>query len=139
MVNNLMNLYIINTNLQKDKRYEQEMLNEKKCSAYRSTKFEIENIQSNDLVLLYTNKKGIVARGIASGVVNTQEDNGEPEAEYFMPLDDFYILIKPIPSNKLRDILTTCDPNEMRPFNKTSVKFKEGISQAIWDKVCMYV
>lgn len=56
-----MNLFIINTNFRKDKRYEQEMLSEKKCAAYSSTKFIIENIKSKDLVLLYTNQKGIVA------------------------------------------------------------------------------
>lgn len=115
------------------------MLSEKKCAAYRLTKFEIEKIKSKDLVLLYTNQKGIVARGIASGVVLSQADKGETNAEYFMSLDDFYIFIKPIPSVKLRDILTLCDPKEMRPFNKTSLKFNEGVSQAIWNKVCMHV
>ncbi len=52
-----MSLFIINTNLQKDTRYEREMLQEEKCAACRSTKTDIQNIQKNDKVLLYTNKK----------------------------------------------------------------------------------
>ncbi|MEM5644044.1 hypothetical protein AAHB52_30045 [Bacillus toyonensis] len=91
-----MALFIINTNLQKDSRYECEMLEEKKCAAYRSTKTDIQNIQENDRVLLYTNKRNY-CKGIASGKLFMKEDNGEPNAEYYMPLINFTELIKPIP------------------------------------------
>ncbi|QPW51910.1 hypothetical protein G9298_30230 (plasmid) [Bacillus thuringiensis] len=134
-----MALFIINTNLQKDSRYEREMLQEKKCAAYRSTKTDIQNIQENDRVLLYTNKKGIIARGIASGQLFMKEDNGEPEAEYYMPLINFTELIKPIPSHKLKNILLLADSQEARPFNQTSLKFREGVSEKIWMEICRYI
>ncbi|HDR6309447.1 TPA: hypothetical protein QCU60_001269 [Bacillus cereus] len=134
-----MSLFIINTNLQKDTRYEREMLQEEKCAAYRSTKTDIQNIQKNDKVLLYTNKKGIIARGIASGQLFMKDDNGEPNAEYYMPLIHFKELIKPIPSHKLRDILLLADPQEARPFNKTSLKFQEVVSEEIWKEICRYM
>jgi hypothetical protein len=134
-----MNLYIINTNISTDERYEKEMLAEKKCAAYRLTKFDIERIEAGDTVILYSNQKGIVARGIASGKLFKKEDNDEPEAEYFMPLNEFTELIKSIVPRKLRNILKSIDPNENRPFNKTSLKFREDVSQAIWNEVCKYV
>ncbi|MCU5584693.1 hypothetical protein OCF65_30625 [Bacillus toyonensis] len=134
-----MALFIINTNLQKDTRYELEMLQEKKCAAYRSTKTDIQNIQENDRILLYTNKKGIIARGIASGQLLMKEDDGEPDAEYYMPLINFTELITPIPSHKLKNILSLADPQEARPFNKTSLKFREGVSEKIWIEICRYI
>ncbi|PHB40555.1 hypothetical protein [Bacillus wiedmannii] len=134
-----MALFIINTNLQKDTRYEREMLEEKKCAAYRSTKTDIQNIQKNDRVLLYTNKKGIIARGVASGALFMKEDNGEPNAEYYMPLINFTELIIPIPPHKLKNILLLADPQEARPFNKTSLKFREVVSEKIWREICRYM
>ncbi|EEL40328.1 hypothetical protein bcere0020_22680 [Bacillus cereus Rock3-29] len=115
------------------------MLEEKKCAAYRSTKTDIQNIQENDRVLLYTNKKGIIARGIASGKLFMKEDNGEPNAEYYMPLINFTELIKPIPPHKLKNILLLADSQEARPFNKTSLKFREGVSEKIWREICRYM
>ncbi|KAA6461555.1 MULTISPECIES: hypothetical protein [Bacillus cereus group] len=134
-----MALFIINTNLQKDTRYEREMLEEKKCAAYRSTKTDIQNIQKNDRVLLYTNKKGIIARGVASGALFMKEDNGEPNAEYYMRLINFTELIIPIPPHKLKNILLLADPQEARPFNKTSLKFREAVSEKIWREICRYM
>lgn len=134
-----MNLYIINTNLQKDVRYEREMLDEQKCAAYRSTKKEIELIEYDDKVLLYSNKKGIIARGIASGKVYKKDDNGEPNAEYYMPLREFKELIKPISPSILRNILILADPNEARPLNKTSLKFRADVTKVIWNEICRYV
>ncbi|MDN3451834.1 hypothetical protein QMA09_16715 [Planococcus sp. APC 3906] len=62
-----MNLFIINTNKQSDSRYENEMIAERKCAAYRLTKEVIEKIQKDDKVLLYSNEVGIIARGVAEG------------------------------------------------------------------------
>lgn len=133
-----MNLFIINTNKKTDKRYEQEMIQEHKCAAYRSTKGEIEFIQKDDKVLLYSNERGIIARGTADGNVKKKEDRGESDAEYYMSLDDFYKYIKDIPSKKLRSILEKADPTFARPFNVTSLKFEEPVARKSWDEVCKY-
>ncbi|RFU61112.1 hypothetical protein [Peribacillus glennii] len=134
-----MNLFIINTNQKTDKRYEQEMIQEQKCAAYRSTKTHIESILPEDKVLLYCNGKGIVARGVADGRVKKKADNGENDAEYFMNLEEFYEYIKAVPYSKIRTILEQANPSFARPFGTTSLKFGHPASEIIWEEVCKYV
>ena len=134
-----MKLFIINTNKQADIRYELEMISEQKCAAYRSTKSEINGIKKGDKVLLYSNQKGIIARGVADGLVKKKEDRGEIDAEYYMSLNEFYEYIKPIPYPKVRLIIETADSTFSRPFNVTSLKFDSPVSKEIWDGLCNYV
>lgn len=134
-----MNLFIINTNKQADSRYEQEMLDEQKCAAYRSTKEEIADIAKGDRVLLYSNEIGIIARGIADGVVKKKEDRGIADDEYFMSLTEFYDYIKPIPYQKILSILQKAEPTFARPFNVTSLKFGPAASEKIWYDVNRFV
>lgn len=134
-----MNLFIINTNKQANQRYEQEMIEEQKCAAYRSTKGEIGYIQKGDKVLLYSNRSGIVARGIADGEVKMKEDLGEIDAEYYMSLNEFYEYIKAIPFNKIRNILQKVDPSFAKPFGVTALKFSLPVSKEIWYEVNRYV
>lgn len=134
-----MNLFIINTNKQSDNRYEQEMIDEHKCAAYRSTKREIERIQKEDKVLLYSNGSGIIVRGIADGEVMKKEDRGEIEAEYYMRLNEFYEYIKPINYKQILSIIQKADSSFNKPFNATSLKFSLPISQKIWEEVNKFV
>lgn len=134
-----MRLFIINTNQQADKRYEQEMLKEQKCAAYRSTKDDIERIQKGDYVLLYSNGSGIIARGIADGRVRKQVDLGIEDDEYYMGLIEFYEYIKEIPYKKIKEILQKADSSFGKPFNKTALKFESPYSEKIWKEVCRYV
>lgn len=134
-----MNLFIFNTNKQADQRYEQEMIEEQKCAAYRSTKEVIENIRNGDKVLLYSNSSGIVARGIADGDVKMKEDRGEIDAEYYMSLNEFYEYIKAIPYNKILSILQKADPTFTKPFNVTALKFSLPVSKQIWYEINRYV
>ena len=134
-----MNLFIINTNKQKDNRYEREMLKEKKCAAYRSTKHKIEEIQAGDKVLLYSNEVGVIARGIASGELKIQEDNGEPSAEYYMFLEQFYELVIPITYSQVVKLIKKYDPKFSRPFNQTALKFTIPFSEKIWSEVNNYI
>ena len=124
-----MNLFIINTNKQADKRYEQEMIDEQKCAAYRSTKEDIVHIQKGDKVLLYSNNNGIIARGIADGEVMKKEDISEIDAEYYMSLDDFYQYIKPI---KYQQILSMIVSGARHPNNSdNSLQIKSLISSEV--------
>lgn len=134
-----MNLFIINTNKQAHERYEQEMIDEQKCAAYRSTKKEIENIQKGDMVLLYSNGSGIIAKGLADGVVNKKADNGVNDEEYYMSLTEFYQFIKAIPYDKIRKIIQKADSSFARPFNVTSLKFSSPASEVIWNEVDQFV
>jgi len=134
-----MNLYIINTNKSTDKRYEWEMIEEKKCSAYRSTKKNIEAIKKGDNVLLYSSGTGIIARGIADGVVKKKTDMEVVDAEYYMSLTDFYLLIKEIPHHKILSIIQKVKPDFKKPFTSTSLKFTYPESEGIWNEVSKYV
>jgi L-cysteine desulfidase len=134
-----MNLFIINTNRQASDRYELEMIDEQKCAAYRSTKGEIVYIQKDDKVLLYSNGKGVIAKGVADGEVKKKDDNGEVDAEFYMSLNEFYQYHKAIPYKDIRKILQDADPSFARPFNVTSLKFSSPASQEIWDEVSKFV
>lgn len=134
-----MNLFIINTNKSTNKRYEHEMIGEQKCAAYRLTRKEIEQIQKGDRVLLYSNEVGIIARGVADGVLQKKEDCGEEDAEYFMKLENFYTYIKPISYTKTVDILKKAEPSFARPFNVTLLRFEQEVAKHIWMYVNQYV
>ena len=134
-----MNLFIINTNKSTNNRYEQEMIAEQKCSAYRSTKTDISDIKKGDKVLLYSNEVGIIARGTADGQLKRNEDNGEPDAEYYMELDEFYEYIRAIPYRRIVSILKKAHPGYSKPFNVTSLKFSMPASKEIWGEINKYV
>lgn len=134
-----MNLFIINTNISANPRYEQEMIDEQKCAAYRDTKREIEKIDKGDKVLLYSNGKGIIARGIAEGKVKKKDDRGELDAEYYMEMVEFYDYIKPLSHKEINLIIKKSDPSFARPFNKTALKLSPSISQEVWNEVNKYV
>ena len=134
-----MSLFIVNTNMSTNKRYDQEMIDEQKCAAYRSTKEHIEYIKKDDKVLLYRNDEGIIARGVADGIVKKKEDNGEKDAEFYMALNEFYTFAIPISYKKIRTIIEKADPSFARPFNVTSLKFSSSASQEIWNEINRYV
>ena len=81
------NAYIINTNLTHNPNCEQQMLQQEKCAAYYSPwKHYISLIRPNDLVFLYSNGKGIIARGIATGIVETADyENNIEEYKLYNP------------------------------------------------------
>ena len=63
-------VYLINTNIKNNPSCVQDMINNAKCSAYYSPwKYYIEEIEAHDIVFLYSNGKGIIARGIATGII----------------------------------------------------------------------
>ncbi|KEZ48806.1 hypothetical protein [Metabacillus indicus] len=134
-----MNLIIINTNKSTNKRYELEMLEEQKCSAYRATKNEITQIRKGDIVLLYSNDRGIIASGKADGNLKMKPDNGEENAEYYMGLNEFYEYISDISYGKILSIIKKADPSFARPFNQTLLKFPLPNSAEIWHEVNKYV
>ncbi|MCH6265320.1 hypothetical protein [Neobacillus citreus] len=104
--------YIINTNRanRPGGEAERDMLNNEKCSAYFSPwKEKINQIQPNDLVFLYRNGKGIIARGLATGVVEIadyhNDDGWHENEEYFMHLNRFEKLRKAVSSSSINDIV----------------------------------
>ncbi|PGY09124.1 hypothetical protein COE25_18835 [Bacillus sp. AFS031507] len=104
--------YIINTNLTNmpNGETERDMLKNEKCAAYFSPwKERIEQIQPNDLVFLYSNGKGIIARGIATGVVEIADYQNKEglhiDEEYYMNLNQFVRLSNPVSSADINEIV----------------------------------
>lgn len=99
-------VYIVNTNKTNNAQDEMEMINNQKCSAYYAPwKYKIDNIEANDLVFLYSNNRGIIARGIATGVVEVDDYKGSEDEEHYMHLNRFQELSNPLPPSKASDIV----------------------------------
>ncbi|MFY4775175.1 hypothetical protein [Metabacillus sp. RGM 3146] len=70
-----MKAHIINTN--QSSNLQIDMLKNQKCAAYYGNwKKLISTIKANDMVFLYSNGKGIIARGVATGIVETADYQG---------------------------------------------------------------
>jgi hypothetical protein len=104
--------YIVNTNRTNRPNGEDEldMVTKQKCAAYFSPwKESIEAINPNDLVFLYRNQVGIIARGIATGVPEladyTNEDGFHQYEQVYMHLDRFEVLDIPMPAGVINEIV----------------------------------
>jgi hypothetical protein len=103
-------VYIVNTNRSNDPNDESDMLNNEKCAAYfHPWKYFINMIEAHDLVFLYrSGGDGIIARGVATGIVEAADYHGNPtdaDEEHYMYLDRFQVLETPLPPSKLKEII----------------------------------
>ncbi|MCD7034527.1 hypothetical protein LRR81_09775 [Metabacillus sp. GX 13764] len=129
-----MKFHIINTNKTENPACEADMLENQKCAAYFGRwKKLITKIQRDDRVFLYSNGKGIIARGIATGQMETADYKGEPDEEYFMHLNDFQILQTPIPPSAIKQAA------EMTViFNTTMFTFRDSARGAtLWETISL--
>ena len=82
-------IYILNTNKRYDENCTEDMIKNRKASAYGSRKEKIDKVKKKDKVYLYEKGVGIVARGVVkSGEVKTGSW-GEDEGEHYVELEDF--------------------------------------------------
>lgn len=122
------NVYVINTNKKYYSNCELEMIQEKKCSAYYSPwKEGIDKIKANDLIFLYSNEVGIIARGVASGICEVKDFNGDVDEEYYMELDRFKNLKLPLKASEISRIL-----NRNVVLNQTQKKLEYDDGIKIW-------
>ncbi len=100
--------YILNTNYRNNPKLDKEMLNNEKAAAYFDPwKKNIEKLSKNDKIFLYRSGEGIVAIGLASGKLekkNYLNNPQYPDEEYYMKLNNFKILKKPLPAAKIKEI-----------------------------------
>jgi hypothetical protein len=78
--------YIVNTNITWMEEAYKDMLANQKAAAYYDRKWGITNIHKGDTVYLYHTGVGIVACGKAQDGYKSQEINGDPDEEFFIPL-----------------------------------------------------
>ncbi|MGN4584278.1 hypothetical protein [Bacillus cereus group sp. MYBK228-1] len=130
------NTYIINTNLTHNQNCEQQMLQQEKCAAYYSPwKHYISLIRPNDLVFLYSNGKGIIARGIATGIVEIADYEGVPEAEHYMQLNSFTQLTIPMSPSAIKETLKHKDEKFNIIFNQTMIALPDVFGSHLWQVI----
>lgn len=94
--------YIINTDFSNSKKHHTSMLAEHKAAAYsKGWREKIEKLQNGDTVFLYQSGVGIVAYGVADGIVNKVDKDDE----YNMHLNDFVLLDTPLEASKIKQII----------------------------------
>ncbi|RYD06843.1 hypothetical protein N752_01575 [Desulforamulus aquiferis] len=123
-----MKIYVVNTNRTNSYDDDSDMIGHQKCAAYYDPwKYKIDDIKANDLVFLYRNGVGIIARGIATGIVEISDYNGDKDEEHYMNLNNFEYLRKPLPASLIKTI-TGID----HVFSQTmfSINYDQGIN--VW-------
>ncbi len=93
------NSFVVNTSNNPDM-----MAEEKAAAYYPGWREKIQRLQKGDYVFLYQSGAGIVAYGIADGVLKKQDCNGHKDYEYYMHLDNFKKLKTPITANEMKQI-----------------------------------
>ena len=100
--------YILNTNIRNSKQDHDSMLKERIAAAYFAPwKYKIKNLSKGDIVFLYESGRGIIAIGRASGklkIRNYHNDSKYPDEEYYMKLNNFYLLSSPISASEIKTI-----------------------------------
>ena len=124
-------VYIINTNFSNNQSCEKNMLQSAKCSAYCDPwKYYIDEIEANDIVFLYKSGTGIIARGIATGIVEKADYNGIKDDEHYMYLDRFQILEKPLEASKISDLV-----GHRVQYNQTIISVAYRFGMNIWQYI----
>ena len=123
--------YIINTNKSNHPEDEMDMTSNKKCAAYYSPwKYYIDEIEANDIVFLYSSGTGIIARGIATGIPEMRDYQGETNEEHYMELDKFQILETQLPASKITELVG----HDIR-YNQTVISLAYKFGLEVWQYI----
>ncbi|MCP8970355.1 hypothetical protein [Ectobacillus ponti] len=130
--------YLINTNMSHDPACEADMLQQEKCAAYGTPwKHKVSIIGKGSYVFLYGNKRGILAKGIASGIVETAPYHGVPEEEYYMKLEGFQQLDKPLSAVEIRQLIREVEEHRSIHFQQTLLALQEPFAAVLWEACSM--
>ncbi len=126
--------YILNTNYGNEPKDDKDMLKHGKAAAYFDPwKRNIEKLQKNDKVFLYRSGEGIVAMGLASGVVEKKPYQGDPEhkdEEYCMKLTKFKKLKAPLLAADIKKITGV-----NYRFMSTMFSIDRDSGEKLWDHI----
>ena len=124
-------IYIVNTNKSNNPNCETDMIENAKCAAYYSPwKFYIDEIEPNDIVFLYSNGNGIIARGIATGITEAADYEGNLDEEHYMNLDRFQLLKIPLKPSKITEIVELT----LR-YNQTLITLPHRFGISLWQYI----
>ncbi|MEK4485118.1 hypothetical protein MHH81_05885 [Psychrobacillus sp. FSL H8-0484] len=130
-------VYLVNTNKTHNAQNENEMLNEKKVAAYYSPwKYFIDEIEAGDIIYLYSNSRGIIARGIATGIVEMCDIANSINEEHYMNLERFELLKSPLSSTKITEIAQSItDEKYTIKWNQTMIHIPYFIGLKVWQYI----
>lgn len=124
-------IYIVNTNQTHNPNSEPDMLKNEKCAAYYSPwKYYVDEIEANDIVFLYSNGSGIIARGIATGITEVADYEGNIDEEHFMNLDRFQVLNTSLEPSKITEIV-----GHKLMFNQTVISLPHRFGINVWQYI----
>ncbi|CAM3869931.1 hypothetical protein [Mesobacillus thioparans] len=133
-------VYIINTNKTHNPDCEKEMLQNHKCAAfYNPWKYYIDTIEANDLVFLYSSNVGIIGRGIATGIVELNDYEGNENEEHFMYLNRFELLKRPLKAAEVTSIIRETAGNDFDiKWNQTMILVAHQFGTKVWQHITKY-
>lgn len=85
-------LFVVNTNKTYMPNAYLEMVTERKGAAYYGKKYSIQNIRAGNPVCLYHVGVGVIGIGKAKTDYLMKDVNGDPDEEYYIPIDFEYLL-----------------------------------------------
>ncbi len=130
-------VYIVNTNKTNNPQNEAEMLREGKVAAYYSPwKYLINDIGAGDIVYLYSNGQGIIARGTATGILEVRNEANGRFLEHYMHLNRFEKLDIPFPPNEISKVAKSLtDDDYIIKWNQTMIHLPHFIGLALWQRM----
>lgn len=133
-------IYLINTNKSHNPNCEADMIFNQKCAAYYNPwKYYIDTIEANDIVFLYSSNVGIIGRGMATGIVEIKDYEGEPNEEHYMHLNRFEQLIKPLKAAEVTSIIRDVAGNDFEiKWNQTMVLVAHPFGVKVWQHITKY-
>lgn len=137
-VNEIMpKVYVVNTNKNNNPADEADMLQNQKCAAYYTPwKYYIDTIEANDLVFLYSSDVGIIARGIATGVVEVKDYHDETDEEHYMHLSRFEKLETPLRAAEITEIIRNIAGQDYKIiWNQTMILIAHTFGIKVWQHI----
>lgn len=133
-------VYIINTNKTHNPECEKEMLRKHKCAAYYNPwKYYIDTIEASDLVFLYSSNVGIIGRGIATGIVELNDYEGNENEEHYMHLNRFEPLKRPLKAAEVTSIIRDTAGNDFDiKWNQTMILVAHQFGMKVWQHITKY-
>lgn len=130
-------VYLVNTNKTNSNKNETEMINEEKVAAYYSPwKYFIDEIEAGDIIYLYSNGNGIIARGIATGIVELRDLENCVAGEHYMHLERFEKLKIPVHSTDITKIAKSITDNDYTiKYNQTMIHLPYFIGLKVWQHI----
>lgn len=113
------------------------MLQNQKCSAYYTPwKYYIDTIEANDIVFLYSSGEGIIARGVATGIVEVSDYEANENEEHYMNLNRFELLDSPLPARKVTAIIREIAGDDFDiQWNQTMILLADHFGRKVWQYI----